>query len=53
MEQNCDVFVIKNLYFVKILDIIWTWILNFLPFWTMVGLGLSFKYPGLNLDRKI
>jgi len=40
------------MYFVNILDFILTWIFNFLHFWTVV-LGLSFKYSGLDLDRKI
>ena len=42
MEKNCDIFVIKMLYFVNILDFKWTCIFNFLTFfWTMVGLGLD------------
>ena len=32
MEMNSVIFFIKNLYFVKILDFIWTWILNLLNF---------------------
>jgi len=32
MERNCGVFVIKKLYFVNILDFIWTWSLYFLTF---------------------
>jgi len=32
MEKNYDVFVIKKLYFVNILDFILSWILNFLTF---------------------
>ena len=32
MEMNSVIFFIKNLYFVKILDFIWTWILNLLKF---------------------
>jgi len=32
MESNCNVFVIKKLYFVNILDFIWTWNSNFVTF---------------------
>jgi len=32
MEKNCEVFVLNKLYFVNILDFIWTWIFNFLTF---------------------
>jgi len=28
MEKNCVMFVIKTLYFVNILDFIWTWTFN-------------------------
>jgi len=53
MEKNCVIFVIKNLYFVIFLDLIWTWTFNFKKIWTVVGLGLSFENPGLDLDCKI
>jgi len=39
--------------FCKFLDFVWTWISIFLTFWTMVGLGLSLKNTGVDLDHKI
>jgi len=35
------------------LDFIWTWTFNLKKVWAVVGLGLSFENPGLDLDRKI
>jgi len=53
MENNYVIFVNKKLNFLNFLDIIWTWILNFLNFLAEFGLELSFKNTGLDQDRKI
>jgi len=53
MENNCAVFVVEKLCFVNFFDFIWTWTSNFKKVWTKVGLGLSFKNFGLDLDCKI
>jgi len=46
-------FVIETLHFINFLDLVWTWILHFIKFWLMVGLGLSFKNSRLDLVCKI
>jgi len=51
MEKKCHIFVAKRLHFLNILDYIWTSHLK--KFWTVFGLGLSFKKSGLDMDRKI
>ena len=43
----------KRLHFSNILDVIWTWTLHLKIFLDCVGLGLSSKKSGLDLDRKI
>ena len=53
MDKNCDIFVIKKLHFVNILDLIWTWISDLLTCLDYGWIGLSFKYSRLDLDRKI
>ena len=46
-------FVVKRPHFSNCLDFICTWTLHSKNVWTVVGLGLSFKNSGLDLDRKI
>jgi len=53
MERKCGVFIVKRVHFKNFLDSISTWALQLKNFWTAVGLGLSFKISGLDLDRKI
>jgi len=53
MEKKCSIFVVKRLQFSNFMDIIWTWTIPLKKIWTVVGLGLSFKKSGMDLDRKI
>ena len=43
--EKCGTFLVEKLHFVNFLD--------FEIFWAIVGLGLSFKGPRVDLDRKI
>jgi len=43
MEKKCGIFIVKRLHFSAFLDFIWTWTLHLNFFWTVIGLGLSFK----------
>ena len=45
-------FCCERLQFSNFMDIIWTWTIPLKKIWTVVGLGLSFKKSGMDLDRK-
>ena len=43
MEKKCGISVVKRLPFLNFWDLIWSWTYIWNKFWTVVGLGLSFK----------
>ena len=53
MEKTCVIFVIENLYLVNFLDLVFKFVKLFGLWLVGVGLGLTFRNSGLDLDRKI